>query len=127
MRFSVLAATLVLAGCTSVQSGLTDLSDRMGSLFTGPAGVYEDMDETDVVLAVQAMQQALETSRQGEPVHWINEETGNTGSVTPRRTFVTDRGVFCREYAEALTVADTSAVIDNTACRTGEGVWNWVG
>ena len=99
----------------------------MESLFAGPASVYEDMDETDVVLAVQAMQQALETSRQGEPVHWINEETGNTGSVTPRRTFVTDSGVFCREYAEARTVADTSAVIDNTACRTGEGVWNWVG
>ncbi len=127
MRFGILAATLVLTGCTSVQSGLTDLSDRMDSLFAGPAGVYEDMHETDVALAVQAMQQALETGRKGEAVRWINEETGNTGSVTPQRTFVTDLGVFCRDYAEALTVDETSAVIENTACRTGEGAWNWVG
>ena len=127
MRFGILAAMLILTGCASVQSGLTDLSDRMGSLFTGPAGVYEDMNETDVVLAVQAMQQALETGRKGEAVRWVNEETGNAGSVTPRRTFVTDRGIFCRDYAEALTIDTTDAVIDNTACRTGEGVWTWVG
>ncbi len=127
MRFGILAAMLILTGCASVQSGLTDLSDRMGSLFAGSAGVYEDMDETDIVLAVQAMQQALETGRKGEAVRWVNEETGNTGSVTPRRTFVTDRGIFCRDYAEALTIDTTDAAIDNTACRTGEGVWTWVG
>ncbi len=63
MRFSILAATLVLTGCTSVQSGLSDFSDRMGSLFAGEASVYEDMDETDVVLAVQAIQLGPSTSR----------------------------------------------------------------
>ena len=127
MRFGIALVVLALAGCESVQTSLNDLSDRFDTLLAGEARIYDEMRDSDIVLAAQTMQHALETRRHGEPVRWINDETGNTGAVTPQRTFVTDRGVFCREYAEHLKIFGEEAVLENTACRTEAGQWAWLG
>lgn len=104
---------LAAAGCTTLQPG--------------PDRLYDALADTDVALAAAAMQSALESRRDGELVRWINAATGSHGAITPQRTFVTDRGVFCRVYLEELTVGDENGVVENTACRNDDGGWTWVG
>ncbi len=134
MRRCLVLMCFALAGCGTVQSGVDSvargfgsLGDRMEAVFVGPARLYEDMTDSDVALAVAAMQNALETRPGGETVAWINDETGNQGAVTPQRTFITDRGVFCRDYNESIEVGGKSGVVENTACRTEAGRWAWLG
>ena len=112
MRRTWLLVCLAVAGCTTLPFG--------------SARLYDAMADTDVALAAAAMQSALETRRNGEPVRWTNDETGNRGAITPQRTFVTDRGVFCRVYLEEITVGGDSDAVENTACRADDGNWTWV-
>lgn len=88
--------------------------------------LYERMTDADVAQAAQTMQDALENARNGETRPWSNAESGNAGGITPTRTFVTDAGVFCRDYRETLTIGGDSAERVNTACRNDDGKWVWV-
>lgn len=97
------------------------------SLQPAPASLYGDLAETDLLLAVEAMQQALEGRANGETLGWSNAETGNRGAFTPIQTFITTGGYPCRRYAEQLTVDGQSATYENTACRNDGGTWVWVG
>ena len=135
MRLLVALACLGLVGCTTVGDGFdrvkqtaNGLAARLDGVFgegEDPAALYGGMSDTDVVLAVEAMRVALETKPAAESVSWTNDATGNQGSITPRRTFITDLGVFCREYDEQLSVDGRDGVVQNTACRTDDGAWTW--
>ena len=121
-----------LAGCATVEGGIsqvqqaaTGLADRIEAAFASPTELYDDMTESDIALAVAAMRMALETKPATESVDWTNSESGNHGSIVPRRTFVTDVGAFCREYDEHLRVGGRDGVVRNTACRSDEGDWIW--
>lgn len=98
---------------------------RIGAAFSGSSNLYESMTDSDVVLAASAMQLALETNSRDEPVGWINDETGHQGSIIPRQTFITDRGVYCRAYDETISIGGREGTIKNNACRSDDGKWVW--
>jgi hypothetical protein len=78
-------------------------------------------------LAAAAMQATLEQKPDGDSAGWENPTTGHRGSVRPTVTFVSDAGFFCRDYEEALSLADgRNATIMNTACRDTKGYWAWL-
>ena len=132
-KTGIVVLALALVGCAGVQSGANDLKDGLGRVASridaavrGPTALYNDLTDEDVQIAVQAMQVAMETKPTGEAVDWTNPTSGNAGAFTPRRTFITDRGIFCRDYEEKLEVGDRSGVVNNTACRSDDGAWTWV-
>lgn len=132
MRGLIVLLCFGLAGCTTVESGAgqvqkaaAGLVDRIEAAFASPTELYDGMTEGDVAMAVEAMRTALETKQAEEGVDWANSESGNQGKIIPRRTFVTDLGVFCRDYDEHLKVGARDGVIRNTACRSDDGDWVW--
>lgn len=118
-RFSAgiyLLASLPLAGCLG-----------LGEAQEGPADLYAALGDDDVALAAATMQQGLENERQGGTATWQNPASGHRGSITPRDTFVSESGHFCRVYDEELAFADgRSGTIVNTACRDHSGRWIWL-
>jgi len=88
--------------------------------------VHADLTDSDVTLAVATMEAALEHASQGESRTWRNPETGHTGAVMPRHTYVSGAGAYCRDYQETLSANGRSATYQNTACRDADGMWRWV-
>ena len=99
---------------------------------TGPltgddaAVLYDQMTDADIERAVAALQDSLTNNLPGAATAWENPNTGNSGSVVAGSVFVTDQGVFCRDYDENVLVAGLAGVTSNTACRDDAGVWQWV-
>jgi surface antigen len=114
----VLAAALAVAGCQTVSSTV----DRVFQ-----PDLYVEMADSDVTMAVATMQSVLESSPDGSGSGWSNPATGNSGRITPERTWQTDAGYFCRDFVEALTVAGRSADYDRSACRMDDGTWQLSG
>ena len=67
---------------------------------------------------------ALEFDRDGSTRKWNNPNTGNSGSVTPKRTFQTASGENCREYEHTIMVDGKSEIAKGTACRKPDGTWH---
>ena len=108
------AAVLTVGGCAL--PGGEPSADRL----------YTGLTDEDVRLAAAAMQQGLETARPHQSVAWINDRSGNSGAVTPIRTYLTDAGMYCRVYRETLKVGGEAGQIVNTGCRSEDGLWIWV-
>ena len=111
MLFAAIVA-LQLAGCASLSPG-------------DPA-LYEGLAETDVDLAARLMQATLENAPDGTTRRWSNQQTGNSGEITPLRTYVSERGYFCRDYREELATAAESGRFYHTACRDDAARWAWL-
>lgn len=59
----------------------------------------------------------------GETVAWSNPDTGNSGEITPLRTFLSNDGKLCRDYRRTVNVAGEVQHTTHTACRNGHGDW----
>ena len=94
-----------------------------GVLVGGMAGNV--MDQRDQRLAQAAAGRALETAPSGTPVTWNNPDTGNSGAITPVRTF-RDQGTYCREYQQTVTIDGQPQRSYGTACRQPDGSWQSV-
>jgi surface antigen len=103
---------LQLAGCASLTAG-------------DPA-LYQDLADSDVTLASRLVQTTLESTADGTTQGWSNEQTGNRGTITPLRTYVSERGHFCRDYREELAVAGRTGRFYHTACREDGARWAWL-
>jgi surface antigen len=112
-----LSTTLLLSSC---EGGLIGLFEPE------PGDAYERLTDGDILKAAEALQESLEGKIDGEPVLWSNKISGRAGAITPIRTFVTEDGVFCREYIETLVVDGSTENIENTGCRDEAGIWRWV-
>ncbi len=89
---------------------------------------YGSLDAADVAVAKRTVQLTLERVRSNSTRYWIRIDSGNSGAVTPLRTFRTRGGFFCREYRESVVVANaTTATHRSVACRDRDGVWKAVG
>lgn len=111
---------------TLVTAGLALQLAACASLAAGDPALYEGLGERDVALAAQLMQSTLENATDGTTRRWSNQESGNSGEITPLRTYVSDDGSFCREYREELMVAGSSGRFYHTACREGAARWAWL-
>lgn len=124
-------AGLALAGCDT--SGALESTKNFfdaaaqkldAALGLGEAKPFDRLAADDIKLANDTKQKALETRRDGEPLAWRNVKTGNSGSITPVRTFMTEAGVFCREYREVVLIGVERGEAINTGCRTDGKSWS---
>jgi surface antigen len=88
--------------------------------------LYQALSDSDVQLASRTVQSALEHAPDGATRSWVNEQTGHRGSLTPLRTYVSERGYFCRVYREELVVGAESGSFKQNACRDENARWVWL-
>ncbi len=93
----------------------------LGGLLGGAIG--NRLDQKDKELAMQQAQLSLENSRTGQTSSWSNPDSGNSGTITPTRTFQNANGQYCREYQQEVTVAGETQKAYGTACRRPDGQW----
>ena len=101
---------------TSVLAGVA-----AGALLGGLAGNV--LDQRDRKLAAETAQRALETAPTGQAMPWRNPDTGNSGYVTPVRTYQAASGAYCREYQQEIVVGGKNQQGFGTACRQPDGSW----
>lgn len=81
------------------------------------------LDQRDQTAMKKATYSALENSKTETKTMWENHDSGNTGTVTPTRTFEMADGSYCREYTSMVEVAGESETAYGTACRQDDGSW----
>ncbi len=74
-------------------------------------------------MAIQAANNAFENARTGEASTWRNPDSGNSGSITPTRTYQAPSGGYCREYQQDIIVGGETHKSYGTACRQPDGSW----
>jgi surface antigen len=93
----------------------------LGGLVGGAIG--NALDQKDKEMAAQAAQRAFENSRSGESSAWQNPDSGNSGSITPTRTYQAPSGQYCREYQNDIVIGGETHKSYGTACRQSDGSW----
>ncbi len=74
-------------------------------------------------MAAAAAQRAFESNQVGQPSVWTNPDSGNSGSVTPTRTYQIANGQYCREYRQTIVIGGQQQQAYGTACRQPDGSW----
>jgi surface antigen len=92
-----------------------------GALLGGFIG--NRLDQHDKQMAAQAAQQAFESNQAGKTSVWRNPDSGNSGSITPTRTYQIANGQYCREYRQTIVVGGEQHQAYGTACRQPDGTW----
>ncbi len=96
----------------------------LGGLVGGAVG--NALDQRDKQMAAQTAQQAMERAPSGTPTAWRNPDSGNSGSITPVRTYQAADGTYCREYQQTIMVGGQPEKSFGTACRQPDGSWRIV-
>jgi len=89
-------------------------------------GVGQSLDRADQLAMQNTAQQTLERNPSYQPGAWQNPDSGNSGSVTPTRTYQMASGQYCREYTQTVNVAGDRQQAYGTACRQADGSWKVV-
>jgi surface antigen len=92
-----------------------------GALIGGYVG--HKLDNRDKRLAAEAATQAFERNAAGQPSVWNNPDSGNSGSITPVKTYQLASGQYCREYHQTITIGGEPQTSYGTACRQADGTW----
>lgn len=105
-----------------------DAGIALGALLGSLAGssIGKSLDRIDLIYLRKTQQQALEKAPMGTTNEWKNPDSGNAGTVTPRKTFQTAQGTYCREFQQTITVGGRSEEAYGTACRQPDGTWKIV-
>ena len=142
----VIAAVLALSSCASVgdnpKTAVGGLGGAaVGGLIAAAAGgggagiaagviggallgglVGNVLDDRDKKMAAQNASNALESAPSGKAVAWKNPDTGNSGTVTPVKTYQSGN-TYCREYQQTVTIGGQQERSYGTACRQPDGSW----
>jgi surface antigen len=81
------------------------------------------LDSKDKQMANQAAASAFESNRTGQSSGWKNPDSGNSGTITPTKTYQAVSGQYCREYRQEVVVAGEKQQAYGTACRQPDGTW----
>lgn len=111
---------IVIAGALAFTLG------ACAGLRGGDPALYAEMERQDVDLAARLMQSTLESAPDGTTRRWTNAATGNSGAITPTRTYVSEDGSFCRDYREEIQAGREDGRFFHTACRTEDARWIWL-
>ena len=95
-----------------------------GGLIGGAIG--NRMDAADRREANRATYSALESAPTGTASSWHNPDSGNSGTVTPTRSYQAQGGDYCREYKQRVTISGEIQTAYGTACRQPDGNWQVV-
>ena len=148
---TILAAGLALAGCAdqgtkqtvgglggAVLGGLlgAQVGGGSGRLWATGAGavigalvgseIGRSLDDNDRRNMESTTQAALEHTQSNTTSTWTNPDSGNSGTVTPTRTYQANSGDYCREYQQTITVGGKTEDAYGTACRQPDGSWKIV-
>jgi surface antigen len=93
----------------------------LGGLLGGVVG--NRLDARDKRMAATAAQRAFEDNRTGQASVWRNPDSGNSGTITPTRTYQLASGQYCREYRQSISIAGEQHQAYGTACRQADGTW----
>lgn len=98
-----------------------------GALLGAWAGseVGASLDNADRAAASQAAQNSFEYGRTGVATSWSNPDSGNSGTVTPTKTYQSS-GQTCREYTQTINVGGKNETAYGKACRQADGSWQIV-
>ena len=99
----------------------TGIGVLAGSLLGAEVG--KSLDNADKAAMRYNSQKALENIKSGQTSEWSNPDSGNNGSITPKKTYQTASGQYCREYQQTVTVGGKTAEAYGTACRQPDGSW----
>ena len=151
LMLSVLAGTLLLAGCeggakqqvgTVLGAGIgaiagSTIGDGRGQLVAIAAGtllgsmlgseIGKSLDKADLAYLHQTQQQALETTPSGTRSTWQNPDSGNSGAIVPQPAVQQADGTYCREFQQTITVGGQTETAYGRACRQPDGQWEIVG
>ena len=92
-----------------------------GGLLGGAIG--HRLDNKDKEMAAQTAATAFETNRTGQPSTWKNPDSGNSGTITPTKTYQASSGQYCREYRQDVIIGGEKQQAYGTACRQPDGSW----
>jgi len=92
----------------------------VGVLLGGEIG--RSMDEADHF----CFDQTLEHAPDGRAIAWQDPDRRGDYQITPRNTFETDNGRYCREYTARSRIGGESIQTYGTACRQADGSWRIV-
>ncbi len=87
--------------------------------------IGENMDKEDVAYAHRAQERAY-AAPIGQQITWSNPQSGNSGTITPKREGTDSTGNYCREYQQTITVGGQTQQAYGTACRQPDGTWKVV-
>ncbi len=99
----------------------------LGSLVGSSIG--RQLDERDRLLMSRSTQKSLERGKTNVASTWVNPDSGNRGTITPRRTYRVQRGSttrYCREFRQSITVGGKTERAYGRACRQPDGSWKIV-
>lgn len=91
-----------------------------GVLLGGEIG--RAMDRADQLCFDQILEQAPD----GQAVAWRDPDRDRRYAVTPRETFRTESGRYCREYTAESTIGGEPVQTYGTVCRRPDGSWEIV-
>ena len=94
----------------------------LGGAFLG-SEIGKSLDRADELSMRQTTQSTLETGRSGQTTRWANPDSGNSGTITPTRTFQTAAAQPCREFQQTVTIGGRTEQAYGTACRQLDGSW----
>jgi len=110
-----------IAAAAGASPGWIVASAVMGGLLGGVVG--KKLDDRDKRMATEAANKAFEQNRTGQTSVWSNPDSGNSGEVTPTKTYQLANGQYCREYKQTITVGGEQHQSYGTACRQADGTW----
>ena len=148
----LMALALTLAGCTAKVGNKEAVGTLLGAAAGGLAGsqvgkgrgklvatgvgtllgamlgneIGKSLDRADRLAMQKTTQQTLETAKVGATSTWKNPDSGNQGTVTPKKTYRKADGTYCREFQQTITVGGRTEEAYGTACRQPDGSWKLV-
>ena len=84
--------------------------------------VGDSLDDLDRMKMQQTSQVSLERIPDGQVSGWQNPNSGNSGTITPTRTFQ-EAGTYCREYQQTVVINGQKQTAYGSACRQPDGSW----
>ena len=80
------------------------------------------MDKTDILMAQNARNYALENNKTNSQAAWNNPDSGNSAVIYPTKTY--SRGDQpCREFTQVINIGGKIQSGYGRACRMADGSW----
>jgi len=132
----ILATILALSACAGGRFGRSPegpppplpegtVTEAVGTVAGSDIGgaVGRALTEKDRRMVKELTQRGLETGTSGKTLWWNNEQSGNSGTITPQPNFdMGDKGP-CREFQQTISASEETSTGYGTACRDAKGVW----
>lgn len=87
--------------------------------------IGSSLDCQDQQSHYDASQDALEHKKTGQSAGWENPDTGNSGKITPTKTYTSKDGMPCRDFTQTIYIEEDEEYeeVKGSACRQPDGSW----